>query len=465
VRRRDALKLGGVALSPGAIWAQEPAHTGKRVIVAGAGLAGLVCAYELMKWGHDVTVLEASGRTGGHIRTVREGLDDGLYADAGAEHFTKPGYELCWSYFAEFDLPVLFYPHREAMLRVVDGRMMTQDEALVIAQRKSADAPFNQRELDYLKQHPSGSLSGLYLKRYIEAIKDEYQPFGVGLDDLDAISLSDLLRRDGASDAAIRRIGSNNSALHAIWKLAILRLRDIPTSPRDLYRVQGGNEMLPSALAQRLGNRIRFNSAVSAIRHDSHGVTVTCGERTLSADYLVCCMNAIMLRRIPVKPAWSELKQYALENISYTIETRLIFQSKTKFWRTDHNSGNLVFGNPILGEAWPMAEEVRTQRGLLIGNSQASVKAEMALAVFQKYYSGKSADIERAIAVDWSHDPWAMACESRTYQPGQLRKIWPAVIEPAGRVFFAGAYCDNQSWGMEAASRSGYRAAKAIHES
>src|SRR5688572_9195810 len=62
----------------------------KKIIVGGAGLAGLCCAYELMKKGHDVTVLEASGRHGGHVFTVHDGLSDGLYGDFGQEHIVKP---------------------------------------------------------------------------------------------------------------------------------------------------------------------------------------------------------------------------------------------------------------------------------------------------------------------------------------------------------------------------------------
>src|SRR5712664_456279 len=59
--------------------------TGKKVIVAGAGITGLCCAYELMKSGHEVVVLEATGRYGGHVFTGRDGLSDGLYADFGAD--------------------------------------------------------------------------------------------------------------------------------------------------------------------------------------------------------------------------------------------------------------------------------------------------------------------------------------------------------------------------------------------
>jgi len=175
-------------------------------------------------------------------------------------------------------------------------------------------------------------------------------------------------------------------------------------------------------------------------------------------------MNAIVLRQVPVQPAWPEAKHNAIANIPYTVETRFIFQSRTKFWKRDGYSGNMDFNAAALESLWPMAEEVPTERGILIGKTQGGVPADSALAVFQKYYPGKTADIERHLAVDWTRDPWAMACEARTYQPGELRKYWPAVIEPVGRVYFAGAYCDNQSWGMEAASRSAYRVARAIHE-
>ena len=45
----------------------------KKVAVLGAGLAGLTVAYELERAGYDVTVIEASHRTGGRNMTVRHG--------------------------------------------------------------------------------------------------------------------------------------------------------------------------------------------------------------------------------------------------------------------------------------------------------------------------------------------------------------------------------------------------------
>lgn len=97
IRRRkfikDALIAGG-----GILVAPQFTAAPKKVIIAGAGITGLCCAYELMKAGHEVTVLEASGRYGGHVFTGRDGLSDGLYADFGADHITKPGYERFFEY-------------------------------------------------------------------------------------------------------------------------------------------------------------------------------------------------------------------------------------------------------------------------------------------------------------------------------------------------------------------------------
>ena len=91
------------------------------MIVAGGGIGGLCCAYELVRRGHSVTVLEASGFVGGHVRTVRDGLADGLYFDPGAEHFTKPGYDLYWGYVKEFKLDYVRDVQRDNRLYSVRG--------------------------------------------------------------------------------------------------------------------------------------------------------------------------------------------------------------------------------------------------------------------------------------------------------------------------------------------------------
>jgi protoporphyrinogen oxidase len=147
--------------------------------------------------------------------------------------------------------------------------MMSEREATQLREAK-----YNQREREFLRRHEGASLTELYLDRYGERIADEYQPFGCGLDSLDFISLNELLKRDGASAAAIEDIGSESSALHVIWKRRILQIRGVPEEPKVFFRVRGGNQGLPEAIAQRLGSRIWTNSPVTSIRTGDQGVQV-----------------------------------------------------------------------------------------------------------------------------------------------------------------------------------------------
>src|SRR5258708_30966121 len=94
MRRREFLSQTAIAaatlsLSPLGTFAFDQAKlerrgAPKRVIIVGAGLAGLSAAYELTEAGHDVTVLEARARPGGRVQTLRDQFSDGLYAEAGA---------------------------------------------------------------------------------------------------------------------------------------------------------------------------------------------------------------------------------------------------------------------------------------------------------------------------------------------------------------------------------------------
>src|SRR3954464_13873638 len=57
-----------------------------RVVVVGAGLAGLTAAHELSRAGFDVSVLEARDRIGGRVHTVRSPFRSGQHAEAGGEY-------------------------------------------------------------------------------------------------------------------------------------------------------------------------------------------------------------------------------------------------------------------------------------------------------------------------------------------------------------------------------------------
>jgi len=442
----------------------SPTRSRKRVIVAGAGIAGLSCAYELMKRGHEVIVLEASGRTGGHVRTVHDPLADGLYADTGAEHFYKPIYREYWHYLEEFKLPVVPYPRRNNMLRFIDGNRYTPED--LQTRRVLNGLGFNQRETDYLAQNPWWNLPLLYLQPYIGHFENERKPFGVGLDHLDQMSATELLKSDGASAAAIRFAGGAGSALDTIWMAAIKKLRGAPLLSQELFRIEGGNQRMTDAFAKRLGERIHLGASLISIRHGTSGVTVGYTEfgnnKQMEADYLVCCISTVMLRSIPVTPAWPEAKGYVLRHLPFYTEMRVVFQSRTAFWEKDGISPNIEFDTPELRACWRMADEVNTSRAVLIGTAAASSSAEQALATFRRQYPGKSEDVEQVITFNWATDPWAMFCERVTCVPGDLARLWPQAAEPCGRVHFAGAYAANINMGQEAAMESAMTAAEAI---
>ena len=77
-----------------------------RIVVIGAGLAGLSCAYELQKSGYNVLILEAKSQPGGRVRTYRDPFADGLYAEMGAEYVDSSD-EYVRKYSEEFSLPIL----------------------------------------------------------------------------------------------------------------------------------------------------------------------------------------------------------------------------------------------------------------------------------------------------------------------------------------------------------------------
>jgi monoamine oxidase len=423
--RRDLFRVAGIAAGAGLIGgvsaarARQQGKRSKRVIVAGGGIGGLCCAYELMDRGHDVTVLEASGRTGGHVKTIHDPLPDGLYADVGAEHFTKPGYDQFWKYVAKFNLPALPYPRRRNMLRRIDGKWYTEEQ--LEDRGVLAAFGFSAREIDFIVRHGWTELPLLYLGPYLDAFKDEYQPFGAGLDPLDLMTGGELFTKDGASDAAMRFNGvrrgdgsqaarnSEVSALFRLWQQAIIKRRGIPVFKREVFRLKGGNQLMTDTFAAMLGQRVRLGCPITAIEHGDAQVTVRFQEfgdkKQLDAEYLVCCIPLAILRKIPVTPAWPQSKRYVLDNVVYGSQSRVLLQSRTPFWKGDLPSINLETGDAAMYLVYETADEVPGDRSILMGSGKPDVTAGEALSAFKGFYPGKSHTVEHAYVHNWSKDP------------------------------------------------------------
>jgi monoamine oxidase len=124
VTRRDFLRIGGLAagafyLTPAQRLTAAPGRLvlqgrPRRVVIVGAGLAGLTAALELREAGHDVTILEARTQPGGRVRTLRAPFADGLHAELGAARIPDT-HTFTLKYIREFGLEL-------APFQPADGR-------------------------------------------------------------------------------------------------------------------------------------------------------------------------------------------------------------------------------------------------------------------------------------------------------------------------------------------------------
>ena len=452
----------------------RPGHG--KVVIGGAGITGLCCGYELMKAGFDVTLLEAAGRYGGHVFTGRDGLSDGLYADFGADHITSPGYERLLEYAAEFAIPLVPYPNAEGAWlpydndgsRLIGGKFYTN--RMLADPATLGGLGFNGREVRFLAKHPWYELESLYLRPYVDRLGDPNHPFASGLGDLDKITIGEIYRKEGASQAASNFFGEDEtSALFRIWTLAAMRSRRIPPSEGEMFRLQGGNEQLPIAFAKRLGARVKLAHPITAIRQSGQGVSVSYREygygetRTMDADFFVNCISLTVFSRIPVTPALSAAKQYVVDNLTYSSHPFYVFEASSRFWLADGlKSINMEFDHPEISSIWEVPSERPTTRVLLKAYGPGGLSPQQVLSAFRQVYPGKRDTIVQALTRDWTQDTLAPNCELEPFPLGQMHRFWPEILRPEGRIYFAGTYADLLARGMESCIRSAQRVAREI---
>jgi monoamine oxidase len=492
--RRDLLKgaaLAAPALAalPGLLAAEEPkppaARDGRgplKVVVVGAGLAGLAAAYELRQLGHTVTVLEAQKRAGGRVLTLREPFADGLFAEAGAIDFSN-SYRHLVRYVKTFDLPVERLDNTPlATVYHVRGKKFSVRWG---AGAKDPDWPFElgpeERRL---------GLNGMFQKYFavVDQIGDPTLP-GWRLEPwkhLDRLSVAEFLRRQGASNEAIELISdsvafgygwSTGSALHRL--ISDLTLFYLSTEQAgQVFR--GGTDMLPKAFAAALGDRIRYGVPVRKVLQLPGKVRVVfskgSGEEWLDADRVICTTPVPALRRIDFGPELPAEKRQIIERLEYTPVTRIYLQAKRRFWREAGDQGTAQTDLPIRQVyEYPFAKAANPQsRGILechLRGAEAvraarldpAARIAFALEGLEKVYPGFKESYEVGTSFVWGDDPWTGGGYAE-WKPGQLTDWMPQLAEASGRVHFAGEHTSLLGRTMEGALESGNRAAREVHE-
>jgi len=389
ITRRAFIKTG--ALAVGASLIRLPIVSAsvapKKIIIIGAGMAGLSAGYELSQAGHDITILEARAIPGGRVHTIREPFSDGLYAEAGAARIPDT-HELTLKYVKLFDVPLEpMYPSKLSALRV-NGNSKQE------------------------------------------------------------VSI------DGFTDGLSQFFGSEFRG------------------PTRFTKVKGGNDNLPRAFAQRLGNKIHYGSPAVKIEQDAASARVTFldkgARQTMTADRVLCAVPFSVLRNVELPSSFSERKIQIIKDLEYASVSRVYLQAKKRSWEEKGLNGFALTSDGV--EIWQPTWNQPGPRGILmtynrpgqaerIAAMKENERISSTLTQLGQWFPGLQENFERGATKCWIEDEWSRGAWAFV----GLRDFVTA-SSPEGRIHFAGEHLSQWSSWMQGALDSSARAVKQINE-
>lgn len=470
---------------------------GKSVVILGAGLAGLVAAYELGKKGYRCQVLEARGYAGGRVQTARAGFvlpqlgqqDEVCDFDEG-EYFNHGPWRIPYHhrstlhYTREFGIPLeIFVNHNEAAFAYRDAAGPLSGKAV---RQKEIIADMRGHAAEILAKHVDQDALDVPLT---QEEREKFLEFLVGEGHLERSSL-DYLGTGGRGYLQEPGAGLTPGEASTPHSLSALLQSDLYgivssvsgfTQQKTMFQPIGGMDKIPQAFEKALGGAVTYGAQVTRLQQSEERVLVDYRNRTtgeshqVEADYCLCTIPLSVLRGI--ENDFSAEFQGAMEAVSYTPTCKLALQMKSRFWEVEdhvfgghsftHNSGTGNISYPSTG--W------QGQKGVLqgvynFGSNAAQFSAldkaqriEKALSVGEKIHAGYRRDFDTAFSTAWHLVPenlggWA------SWSSEARETSYPLLNEPQGRVLLAGEHLSYMTGWMAGAIESSWLQIEKLHE-
>ena len=466
--------------------------TGKSVVVLGAGIAGLVSAYELRRAGYRVTLLEARNRVGGRAWTIRGGdavehmghplqrsaFSKGLYFNAGPARIPS-WHHAVLGYAKRLKVPMEVFVNSHMASgwdfggKVHTGRQMVNDMQGRVAEllakaidSHALDAAMPKDELEQFRQFLQ-FYGGLDAKGVLVGQPSSgYSDWPGGYDDpgkpLDPLAIKEMLPNRGAAFPQIFQ--------------AIIDMQ--PTMMQPV----GGMDRIAHALYLAVQPSVRLGEPVTAIRREGDGVRIEHRSGVTRADYAVVTLPGHLLERIPND--FSPAKRAALKGINYLRSAKVAFEAP-RFWEDDGIYGGLAWTDKLNENVIYPSDNFHAPRGVLIGAYVAgwthqdtpdsfvklpfAEQVQISTGSVEALHPGKSRLLEKPVVVNWgnvrySEGVGALWDGGPGQETGRRTGAYLELLKPEGPIVFAGEHLSYVGLWQEGAALSAHEALKLLQQ-
>jgi monoamine oxidase len=444
-----ALALSTPILTGGALAAPISKTRGAKnqfsCVVIGAGLSGLAAAYRLQRSGWKVTVIEARSRIGGRVWTHRDAAS-GLSYELGGE-WIGDDHPRMIALCRHFGLPLQRHRFRDALLQNGKFSRAGDWEYSRSAQRAwekfaAAWPKYSERDRRNLDRYDWWT----WLKRI------GYTENDLRLRDLvDSTDFGESIRQVSAYAAAAEYLESNESD-EMDWK------------------IRGGNDRLPRALANRIGqNNFRLKTTVTAITQKNGNVYVRAGNEVLRADACICTVPARVLNNIRFTPELPGAQVKAAWELQYARIVKNAVTFDERFWKADdfslvtdttsHYYFHATQKQP--GRAGVLTSYAVGDKADVLASQNAARRQQIIARDLEKFDERAPGLARGIVSQAWQRDPFSQGAYA-LYRPGQWFTVRPTLQKPHGKVLFAGEHLADWQGFMEGAVETGEAAADTL---